>query len=85
MNNQVNVESFTVDTFAIGPYELENVLVEIPEKGKLVNTSKRVKEGKMGTNISQGVLTKGLIGYDVLKHFVITIDYAKYRAHIVAP
>ena len=33
----------------------------------------------------KGIHAKGLLGYDVLKHFVLTLDTKNWRAHIAAP
>ena len=65
-----------------GPYVLENVLVNIPAEGQTSNiedqnsfTGTRIKSAKQ----------KGVIGYDILKHFVLTLDYRAGNAHISVP
>lgn len=82
VNGIAAIDSFTIDSLKIGPYILEQVPVSIPAEGQSSNigrsqaTMKRIKRGKA---------TKGILGYDVLKHFIVTIDYFDYKVHIVAP
>ncbi len=77
------VESFRLPIMKIGPYELENVLTSVPAKGQSANISTRGSKG-IGSSIKSKSI-KGLLGYDVLKHFIVTIDYKGGRMHIVAP
>ncbi len=82
VNEIADIDSFTIDSLKIGPYLLEQVLVSIPADGqsshigRSQSTSRKIKRGKP---------TKGILGYDVLKHFIVTIDYFDYKVHIVAP
>lgn len=82
VNSRTNVESFNLSTLKIGPYELENIPVIIPAEGESTNIGRK---SYSSGRIKRGKQTKGLLGYDILKHFVVTIDYSSYEAHIVAP
>ncbi|KGK01648.1 aspartyl protease family protein [Thalassotalea sp. ND16A] len=84
INKKSSTESFFIDTLKIGPYELENIPVTIPAEGVAVNIGRTKNSTPTGSSIKQGVKTKGIIGYDVLRHFLVTIDYTNYRAHIIA-
>jgi len=76
--------TFNLDSLEIGPFELGNIMVSIPPKGKTWNMFKR--ESKTGSNIrQQRGKSRGLLGYDVLKHFVVTIDYKSGYVHIGPP
>ena len=65
-----------------GPFELENVLVTIPAEGK--NSYLDSQYEKTGSRL-KGKKVQGIIGYDVLKHFLITVDYKGGHAHIGLP
>lgn len=81
----IDTESFVIETLKIGPFELENVPATIPEDGVGTNLSNGRGETKDFSRLrAKGVVTKGILGYDVLKHFILTIDYEDFRAHIWA-
>ena len=75
-------DSFRIPFLKFGPFELENVLVSIPAEGTHANLVSQYQ--KTGSHI-KGKKVKGIIGYDVLKHFLITIDYQNGNAHIGLP
>jgi|GEM_PF-176012 len=76
--------NFSIDAFKIGPYELNNVSVNVPSQDDVSDFGKYFIEPS-GTRIKTGVKVEGLIGYDVLKHFVVTIDYMDYKVNLYAP
>jgi len=82
---QARVENFQLPDFKIGPYELEQVEVAMPAKGENVKIGRHANEVELGSHIQKGVQTKGILGYDVLKHFIVTLDLAAYKLHIFAP
>ena len=75
-------ESFNLSSLTIGPYELGHIPVIINAEGERTNIGRRIS-GSAG--IKTGKPTKGLLGYDILKHFVVTIDYSSYKVHIATP
>jgi predicted aspartyl protease len=77
------VESFQIPYLKIGPYELEDVVVTVPADGQKMNISDKTSRTTAG--VQKGIHAKGLLGYDVLKHFVLTLDTKNWRAHIAAP
>ena len=77
------VETFTISYLKVGPYELENVLVTIPVDGEVMNI--RDSHRSSVSQLSKGASTSGLLGYDILKHFVLTLDTKNWRAHLAAP
>lgn len=81
-NSIVETESFRIPFLKFGPFELENVLVTIPAKG--INSYLESQYQRTGSRI-KGRKVQGIIGYDVLKHFLITIDYKGGHAHIGLP
>lgn len=82
VNAIIATERFRIPSVKFGPFELENVLVTIPAKG--LNSNLESQFQQTGTRI-KGKRVQGLIGYDVLKHFLITIDYKRGYAHIGLP
>ena len=74
VNGIAKTESFALPTVEFGPVTLENVLVTVPAKGVRLPA---VDGGRQ--------LSKGLLGYDVLKHFIVSIDYKKGRVHVALP
>lgn len=74
-----------VPSVRIGPFELANVPIGIPDDG----FDLQVREGRVapttGTHIMRGARVIGIVGYDVLRHFVLTIDHAAMKAHVALP
>jgi hypothetical protein len=75
-----DMEHFTVPGIFFGPVELANVLVTIPASGQSMTLFE--KYAPLGTRIARGGKARGLLGYDVLKHFVVTVDYKTGYVHI---
>lgn len=76
-----SIDNFKIDYVKVGPFELENVLVSVPSEGQSSNIGERANSGPL----SSGVNTKGLLGYDILKHFVLTLDLSAMKMHIGVP
>ncbi|MDX1391868.1 MAG: aspartyl protease family protein [Rheinheimera sp.] len=75
------MSNYRIPELQFGPFTLENVLVSVPVDGKL-NLLEQHRE--TGSRI-RGKRVQGVLGYDVLQHFVITIDYKNGHAHIGLP
>ena len=68
----------------IGPYTLENAMVLVPAEGRQIELFR--KELETGSNIARSRgKSRGLLGADILKHFVLTVDYRSGSVHIHAP
>lgn len=74
-------ESFRLPEMQFGPFILENVLVSVPAAGQKSNLSSRYVSGSR----IMGKKVEGLLGFDVLQHFVLTLDYASGKANISPP
>lgn len=86
VTTSAELETFALPEFTIGPYTLENVIVSVPAEGQennLGQTSNR--DRSTGTRINMSKKSDGILGYDVLKHFVLTIDYKRKLMHIGVP
>lgn len=76
-------ESFNIPYLKIGPYELENVMVTVPAEGQVMNLTDRTSRTSNG--VQKGMRSQGLLGYDILQHFILTLDTKNWQAHIAAP
>lgn len=82
VNKQVGVDMLRIPTLGFGPFTLENVAVTVPEDGVGFDFASRYQS--VNSRI-RGVQVSGILGYDVMKHFVLTIDYKNGRGHIYVP
>ena len=79
------IESFLLPSVTVGPFELENVIVSTPVEGQDITIADDVGEKTRTNSRIKGKRVDGLLGYDVLKHFVLTIDYDKGYVHFGLP
>ncbi|QPG06452.1 retropepsin-like domain-containing protein [Salinimonas marina] len=82
ISKTVKLESTRIDEVVFGPYTLENMLVSFNAEGSNIDLNNQYKT--TGTRI-RGKKVEGLIGYEVLKHFVITMDYQRAYLHAGLP
>ncbi|RUO40795.1 signal protein PDZ [Pseudidiomarina aestuarii] len=82
VNGMAPVETFLMPTVGFGPFVLENVKVTLPAEGSPIEFGEGSRD--LGTRM-RGVQISGLVGYDLLKHFVLTIDYRNGEGHIYVP
>ena len=64
------MEMFRLPLLAIGPYNVRNASVAVPSEGKVAPVFSSLRGGLRGRGRVQG-----LLGYDVLKNFIVTFDY----------
>lgn len=74
----------TVDVLTFGPYELGGIPVQYPRDNVQSNLTRR-QQTLTNTNIQGDRQTRGRIGMEVLKHFVVTMDFEAEQMHIFAP
>ena len=79
------IESFLLPSVVFGPFELENVIVSTPSKGQDITIMSKIGQKRQTGSRIKGNRVEGLRGYDVLKHFVITIDYERGYMHVGLP
>ena len=87
VNDQpVEIETFSLPSMTIGPVELERVQVSVPANGDdmLMNRFDPI-EWSTGTRIKKGKKTDGILGYDILKHFIVTIDFRRSLLNLDIP
>jgi hypothetical protein len=70
----------------LGPFELGSVPVAVPAEGeRLLSGSESWGRVQTGTHVTHGARANGRLGYDVLRHFVVTIDLKRELMQIAAP
>jgi len=77
-----NLDEISVSGVSFGPYSLDDVEIRVPVEGETLRVSKKYI-GYYGKNRRKRV--DGFLGYDVLKRFVLTIDYKSRYVHIEMP
>jgi len=75
VNTVGETESLKLPQMTIGPFTLENVKVTVQAEGEKTNVG-RDSRIRTGTRL-QKAESEGILGYDVLKHFVVTIDFKR--------
>jgi hypothetical protein len=80
-NGEGSIESFRIPYFKVGPFEMENVKVDVPSE----HQTSSVGEKQSGTMKLTSRVSKGFMGYDILKHFVVTLDYYNMEMHLGIP
>jgi len=79
-------DQLVLPSVTIGPFELEEVPVQVPAPGVQQNVGGTRPSGPRGdTRVARAIRVSGVIGYELLRHFVVTIDYDREMAHIGLP
>lgn len=79
VHGEGSIDGFRIPYFKLGPYELEDVAVAVPSERQESMIGRRYTGSLMNPT------SKGLVGYDVLKHFVLTLDYDNAEMHLGLP
>ncbi|MBU2978533.1 aspartyl protease family protein [Alteromonas sp. C1M14] len=74
-------EVATSSLVKFGPYEIDNVKISFPAEGQKTNLESRYES----LSRIKGKRVVGLIGYDLLKDFIVTLDYKYGKLHIILP
>lgn len=76
-------ERFNLPRLDIGPFTLENVPVTVPAEGQEMNFASGGQHGRQRD--LNNFNSDGLLGYEILKHFVVTIDFKRSLLHLEPP
>ena len=79
---QRGMEFFRLPMLSIGPYNVKNAGVAVPEKGQKFEILRTNSSSFAGGRKTK---SQGLIGYDVFKNFLVTIDYKTGAMHLEIP
>lgn len=82
VNSSTDLQTFALPSMTIGPFELENLMTRVPYEGDTIALFER--ETYTGSHIPRSTKAKGILGYEVLKHFIVTIDYKTGYVHLEA-
>lgn len=80
-------DTFLMPEFMIGPYTLESVTASVPTESGPKAARILADARNTGSRLS-GNRTKrpdGKLGYEILRNFVVTIDYRKSLLHLAEP
>ncbi|MEL7298106.1 MAG: pepsin/retropepsin-like aspartic protease family protein [Pseudomonadota bacterium] len=80
VNDSAETEYFRLPNMGLGPYNLEDVMVAYPAEGSDFKLFER--RTASGSRLLQRNAYEGLVGYDVLKHFLVTVDYQRGYVHL---
>lgn len=75
-------DTFNIPELSIGPIVLENAIISVPSEGQSSNLSTQYHDSFSRLKSKK---VQGILGYDVLKHFILTIDYADGLGHLAIP
>lgn len=82
----ITVEKLQLPYVKLGPYVLENVKVLVPkENNESTNYSQGKAAPRVGSRVNRDGGYDGILGGDIFKHFVITLDAKNALMHIDAP
>ena len=76
-----DTEKTSIDSLMFGPYELGNIAVDLPP-ASLAGGADLQRLGRRGGG---GVKTSGVLGFEILKHFVVTLDAKGEKMHVIVP
>jgi len=82
VNSSAENQIAKAQTFKFGPFELENVDIRFVAEGEKAHLEGQY--GEAGSRIKSKKI-QGILGYDILKHFIVTLDYRGGKAHIAIP
>jgi hypothetical protein len=81
-----SLEFVTLPSVSLGPFELAGVPVAFPrDAGNRLAGHVGPIAPPTGSHIPRGTASRGILGYEVLRHFVVTIDYELNRLHLAPP
>ena len=75
-NMETEVDSFRLPKLKIGPYEIADAKISVPKEDGKYNLKNQSRSNSFG-RIRLGYKSSGILGYDILKHFLVTIDFEK--------
>ncbi|WP_125561095.1 pepsin/retropepsin-like aspartic protease family protein [Pseudoalteromonas rubra] len=82
VNAKSALRATQLEELTFGPFVLSNVQLAYPEKGHKLTS---LKQYAHTSSMIKGKRVKGILGYDVLKHFLVTLDYARGNMHLSVP
>ncbi len=81
VNSSGRMQRFKLPFMTFGGFQIENPIVSVPAEGESIELFKPASLTGSRIPRRRGK-AQGLLGYDVLRHFVVTIDYTSGYVHI---
>ena len=80
------IDLLTLPSLRLGPFELADVPVAVPAEGERLQTG-RESWGRVetGSHVTSGARANGRLGYEVLRHFIVTIDLKRKLVQVERP
>ena len=84
INQSAATQYLNLTSMQIGPYVLDNPIIIVPAEGEKLEFFR--EEGSTGSRLRRSrSQLQGILGYDVLRHFVVTVDYQGGHVHLGVP
>lgn len=85
-NVSSEIDLFRLPTVTIGPFEMENVLIGVSAGDFSIERTRRDSR-TTGFRLKKGgsKKTDGILGFDVLQHYIVTIDVRRNRLNLDIP
>ncbi len=81
VNSKGRTQRFNLPVMAVGGFSIENSSVTVAADGEAMEIFKT--SGSTASRVSRHRgKARGVLGYDILKHFVVTIDYKTGHVHL---
>lgn len=71
INRKLELESYIFNHVVLGPHKIKNVVLQTVQKGQKSNFDRSYSHSKLKYRKDR---VQGIIGYEILKDFVVTID-----------
>jgi hypothetical protein len=83
---RAQLELLVLPSLKLGPFELGDVPVAVPAEGeRLLSGQENWGRVATGTHVTRGARANGRLGYDALRHFVVTIDFGRELMQLARP
>lgn len=81
INQQVQKTQLALPRFRVGPYEMNDVTIFVPDEANSANLYRRSR-AEENHQKDPNLAPQGALGYAILSNFVLSIDYQAELAHI---
>ncbi|MBM4385860.1 MAG: retropepsin-like domain-containing protein [Deltaproteobacteria bacterium] len=83
---RAQLELLVLTSVKLGGFELADVPVAVPAEGeRLLSGQENWGRVTTGSHVTRGARASGRLGYDALRHFVVTIDFDRELMQIAQP
>jgi predicted aspartyl protease len=83
---RARLELLVLPSLKLGGFELADVPVAVPAEGeRLLSGQENWGRETTGSHVTRGARASGRLGYDALRHFVVTIDFDRELMQLAQP